>query len=99
VKLPKPIPEAIKELETSMKAKIFDAKNKELAKVAVGELVSKLNEIEKATLLVFDGVVTQRIIDICSAKGIKMVVGHRTGSIAKKPIDIKVYQFSEVDMD
>jgi DNA primase len=99
VKLPSPIPEAIKELETSMQAKIYDAKNKELAKIAVGELVSKLNEIEKAQLLVFDGVVTQRIIDICSAKGIKMIVGHRSGSIAKKPIDIKVYQFSEVEME
>ncbi len=97
VKLPSPIPEAIAALETSMQAQVYDEKNKVLVKVSVGELASKLNEIEKAHLLIFDGVVTQRIIDICTAKGIKLIIGHRIGSIAKKPIEIKVYTFAEVE--
>jgi hypothetical protein len=40
---------------------------------------------------VFDGVISQRIIDVSSDKGIKTVVGTRKGNITKMPADVTIW--------
>ena len=45
--------------------------------------------------VVFDGVVTQRLVDIAGEKGVKFLVGVKTGNITKKPVNLKVLSFKE----
>jgi DNA primase len=55
----------------------------------VVEALSKLSEPAKT--LVFDGVVSQRLLDVAHEKGIQEVVAVRLGAIGKLPEGIRVY--------
>jgi hypothetical protein len=45
--------------------------------------------------VIFDGVITQRILDISSDKGIKYLIGMKRGNIVKKPLSTKIFTADE----
>ena len=80
------------ELSTTHNAKVLDADNNVIRQVAVKSLVNSLKEDEdEVAAIVFDGVISQRIIDVSSEKGIKTVVGTRKGNISKMPADVTIW--------
>ena len=80
------------ELSTTHNAKVLDASNEVIRQVAVKSLVNSLKEDgDNVAAIVFDGVISQRIIDVSSEKGIKTVVGTRKGNISKMPADITIW--------
>ncbi len=83
----------------TLEAKVFDSSWGEVGKMPVNELVSKIGEISGAKHLIFDGIVTQRLIDSASNVGIDMIVGHRTGEIQNKPESILVYSFRDLALE
>ena len=83
----------------TLEAKVFDSSWGEVGKMPVNELVSKISEISGAKHLIFDGIVTQRLIDTASNVGIDMIVGHRTGEIQNKPEGILVYSFRDLQLE
>ena len=63
-----------------------------VVETAVRDLVHTLKESnENIETVVFDGVITQRILDIAVDKGIKNLVGVKVGNISKKPESVKVF--------
>ncbi|MDL5503101.1 MAG: DNA primase, partial [Candidatus Methanoperedens sp.] len=40
--------------------------------------------------IVFDGVITQRIVDIAAEKGIENLIGAKMGNIVKSPVSIHI---------
>ena len=38
---------------------------------------------------------TQRLVDIAGEKGVRFLVGVKTGNITKKPVNLKVLSFKE----
>jgi hypothetical protein len=40
--------------------------------------------------LVFDGIITQRLIDIAAEKGIKTIVGSKLGNVSKQLTSIEI---------
>jgi len=80
------------ELSTTHNAKVLDADNNVIRQVAVKSLVNSLKEDgDEVASIVFDGVISQRIIDVSSEKGIKTVVGTRKGNISKMPADVTIW--------
>jgi hypothetical protein len=47
-------------------------------------------------ILLFDGVITQRILDLAEEKKIKFVIGDRISDTAHIPVTVKVAKISEV---
>ncbi len=69
---------------------------KVIAKVPISELIEELEKInDNVDLLVMDGIITQRLIDVSLRKGIKEVIGVRKGSLARIPEGIKIYTYGE----
>ena len=93
---PEPILQKAQELKGTLEAAVFDDTGKEIARLPVSELANQLPNIEAPATLVFDGVITQRILDLADQKKIKYVVGDRLSEVAKKPIDVKVLTMSEL---
>ncbi len=93
---PEPILQKAQELKGTLEAAIFDETGKEIARLPVSELANQLPNMEAPSTLVFDGVITQRILDLADQKKIKYVVGDRLSEIAKKPADVKVLTMSEL---
>jgi DNA primase len=96
VSLPEPIVQKAQELRGTLEAAVFDESGKEIAHLPVSELANQLPSIEGAETLVFDGVITQRILDVAEQKKIKFVVGDRLSEIAKKPSEVRIMTLSDL---
>ncbi len=80
------------DLSTTHNAKILGEDRQVLREVAVKSLVNTLKEeSDGVEAIVFDGVISQRILDVSADKGIKIVVGTRKGNITKMPADIAIW--------
>jgi DNA primase len=79
------------ELEGSGNAEILDDALNILKEVKVENLYDELKRINNHPYaVVFDGVVSQRLLDIAHEKGIKHIVAIRTGEIVKRPEKVKL---------
>jgi len=85
-----------KGLSGTLEAVIFDEAGKELSRMPVSELAEKIPGVESAHLVLFDGVVTQRLLDIAAGKNIKFVIGDRVSDGAKKPPTVNVLTLSDL---
>lgn len=84
-------------LQGTLEAILLTENGKEIMRIPVGELANKLKELqEEVTILLFDGVVTQRILDLVEEKKIKYVIGDRISEIAHIPTKVEVITISEL---
>ncbi len=82
----------INELASSSKARLIGATGAVTKEVQVKELVNTLKEgTEPLSAIVFDGIVTQRILDIAADQKIGAIVGTKMGNITKQPANVEVW--------
>jgi len=82
----------INELSSTSKAKIMDIQGAVRKEVPVKELVNTLKaETEPISTVVFDGIITQRILDIAAEQKIGTIVGTKMGNITKQPSSVDVW--------
>ncbi len=79
------------QISGSSKARILNDNDTIAAEVPVRALVETLRTNRQARAVVFDGIITQRILDIASEIGMRSVVGMKMGTITKQPSGIEVY--------
>lgn len=78
-------------LEGSGNAEILDDSMNVIKAVKVENLYEEINSLPNgAFAVVFDGVVSQRLIDVAKDKGLKHVVAVRMSEVVKKPSMLKV---------
>jgi len=82
--------EILDEITGTLKAVLLDKEGKEIKKIPVRELTDELKKTNNIQVVVFDGVVTQRLLDIASDRGVSVVVGIKMGNVIKKPTSVKV---------
>ncbi|MCX9085852.1 MAG: DNA primase DnaG [Candidatus Methanoperedens sp.] len=86
-----PFQEHIKELSGTLSARFIDEDNNSINEVPVRDLATALKEANgNIKCVVFDGVITQRIVDIAADKGIENLVGAKMGSLVKSPASIHI---------
>ena len=88
--IPKEYMDALTELRGTLKARLLDEKGEVIAEIPVREVWSKLKEVEGVHAIVMDGVVTQRLVDAASSKGVKVIVGVKKTEV-KVPVGLEVY--------
>jgi len=85
IKLPEHVIKEAKELRGTLEAILYDEEWKPLKRVAVRDLVKTLSEAEAVAYVLFDGVVTQRIVDVAQTRGLKALIGARLGDVVRLP--------------
>ncbi len=80
----------LNEISGSLKAVLFDENDKELKKIPVRELTDSLKKSDNISAVVFDGIITQRLLDIANSKNIKEIVGIKIGNVVKMPSSVRV---------
>ncbi len=78
------------EVSGSLKAVLLDQKDNEIKKIPVRELTDELKKSKNIETVVFDGIITQRLLDIAHNKNVKTIVGMKMGNVVKKPKSVKV---------
>ncbi|PWB56059.1 MAG: hypothetical protein C3F06_01700 [Candidatus Methanoperedenaceae archaeon] len=86
-----PFQEHITDLSGTLSARFLDENNNAINEVPVRDLATALKEANgNIKCVVFDGVITQRIVDIAAEKGIENLVGAKMGNIVKSPASIHI---------
>ena len=81
----------LQELGGTFKARLLDKEKKVVKETTVRELANELKETsENAKSVVFDGVITQRIVDLAKDKDLDYVVGIKMGDVTKVPTSLKI---------
>lgn len=84
------------QLGGSSMARLLDEGDSVVTEVPVRELVDTLKTAKQTRAVVFDGIITQRILDIASEMSMHSVVGTKMGTIAKQPSGIEVWTRSDL---
>ncbi len=94
--IPKTILDSSQQIQQTMMASILDKELKQLKETHVGEIANELQKQKNAQVLILDGVVTQRLIDIAEERGVELIIGVRIGNIVKKPAKMRIHTFDEL---
>lgn len=88
--------EAINSLKGTLEAILFNEKLEVLAQIPVSELAEKLPQTDGVTTVVFDGIITQRLVDVAAEKGIGYLIGDRVSELVKRPSNVRLLTFDDV---
>ncbi len=94
-KIPQAFSNFIEDL-SEQEAILLGAKSKVLKEnIPINELFDSILKTKAIETVIFDGIITQRLLDIASEQGIKNIVGAKQHDVTKKPLKIDIYTFSE----
>lgn len=96
VMLPKKAVEIAQELEGTLEAVLLDEKVEQIERLPVSELAEKLQQASGVDMVIFDGVITQRMVDIANEKDIKYLIAARISDTVKPPLKVNLTTFSEI---
>ena len=84
--------EILGNLSGRLKANIIDPKGEVIQELDVKDLTSTLKGFrKKVKAIVFDGVITQRLLDIAVEKEVNDIVGKKMGNVSKVPTELNVW--------
>ncbi len=81
----------------SSKAVLLDKKGEKMEEIEVGEMIKFLKfSSDEFSTIVFDGIATQRLIDVADDRGIKTIVSRKMRDIEKMPTSIDILTKDEL---
>jgi DNA primase len=84
------------EIKESFKAILFDSEKNPIIECGVAELAKTLEEQESVDVIVFDGVITQRLVEMAAEKKTKLVIGAAVSDIENKPSTLRILTIDDV---
>src|SRR5438094_622386 len=84
------------QLGGSSTARLLDEGDGVVTEVPVRDLVETLKTAKQTRAVVFDGIITQRILDIASEMNMHSIVGTKMGTITKQPAGVEVWTRSDL---
>ncbi len=85
--------ELVKELEAlgnSLRARFYNDNFERVLEVPVRDVIKSLGERNDVHAIVFDGIITQRLADLASKQGVKVLVGLKLGNVNKAPENLEL---------
>ena len=86
-------------LNGTLEAVLLDEALQEVGRFPISELVQKMESANEARYLVFDGIITQRLVESASKVGVKGLIGHRTGEINTLPDGMRIGTFRDLGLE
>jgi DNA primase len=90
ISISKSIENVISGIKGTLEAVLLDKDEKQVERMPVSELCDRLKENDAIHTIVFDGVITQRLVDIAVDKGVEKVIGERISGVTKRPVKIQL---------
>lgn len=89
--------EKANELKGTSNARLIGYDNEDLKEIQVKDLIETLKSDDgNAKGVIFDGIVTQRIIDIAYEKDLNLLLGKKMGGVVKIPTHLKILTFDDM---
>jgi len=87
------------DLNGTLEAILLDHTLQEIGRFPISELVQKMEATSGAEYLIFDGIVTQRLVESAAKMGVKGIIGHRTGELSEVPGDVRIGTFRDLGLE
>ncbi|MCS7107222.1 MAG: DNA primase DnaG [Acidilobaceae archaeon] len=97
--LPKSVLGEVEKLKGTLEAVLLDSKWTEIGRVKVKDLFNAIQSLEqgKAFAVIFDGIITQRLVDLAAERGVTLLIGARMGTkLSYRPPNVRVLTFSDI---
>jgi len=69
---------------------LLDENGEIIEEIPVSQLFDRLSELDNVAGVIFDGIISQRLLDLAQSKNVKIMVGERIGSVEKVPMETVV---------
>ncbi|CAB49397.1 DNA primase DnaG [Pyrococcus abyssi] len=76
-------------------ALLLDENKNVIAEVHTRDLLSAIDENDGVYAVIFNGIITQRLIDVVSEKGVRYLIGAKKANVVRRPVTLKVITFAE----
>lgn len=96
-KEPSPLLPVVDDLKGTLEAILLNGEGEQSERMPVHELVEKLKDSDGVQTVVFDGIVTGRLIDTAREKNVDTIVGERVAEGVRIPRGIKVRSFRDLN--
>lgn len=96
-KIPDELMPFVKEIDGMEKQEgiFLNEKKKQVKKVPVVSIYDEIKKAKSSVItVVFDGIVTQRLIDVCEEKNIGILIGARIAELERRPTKTKIFSFA-----
>ncbi|MFH1520890.1 MAG: DNA primase DnaG [Candidatus Micrarchaeota archaeon] len=77
-------------LGNTLKARFYNQNFEKVNEVAVRDVIKSLSDSSNVHAIVFDGIITQRLADLASKQGVKLLIGLKIGNVNKVPENIEI---------
>lgn len=75
--------EALDELHNTLRGRLYNQKGDMVLEVPIRELIQAIQDTKGVHAIVFDGIITQRLVELANRLGIKEVYGIRSSQISR----------------
>jgi DNA primase len=82
---PEQLLKSLDELENTLRARLYDENMAPVNEIPVRDLIKALGDSTGIKAVVFDGIITQRLVDLAENRGAKTLVGVRSGNLFRRP--------------
>jgi DNA primase len=93
--IPEQIKENVKTLQGTLEAVVLNDKLEQIELLPVSQLAEKLQQSTDVDTVIFDGIITQRIVDIAAEKATKRIVASRVSEAVKPVATVELVTFQE----
>ena len=95
MELPEAISKAAKALQGTLEAVLMNEKFEQIERLPVSQLAEKLQQSTGVDTVIFDGIITQRIVDVASEKNIKRIIASRVSEAVKPALNVELITFQD----
>jgi DNA primase len=78
------------ELSNTLRARFYNGSLVRISEVPVRDVIKALGETADVHAIVFDGIITQRLVDLAAKQGVKTLIGIKIGNVNKAPENIEI---------
>jgi DNA primase len=98
ISVPKEVLDTIKQLRGTLEAVLYDKDWRPIERIRVRDLFDRLKSIEPGSVyaVVFDGIITQRLLDVAAEKGVNILIGALLGKFTSRPPNVRFATFSDI---
>jgi len=82
---------ALNELRNTLRARLYSGSGEVVNEIPIRELFQTLQDSKEVHAVVFDGVITQRLVELAYQSGIKNIYGVRASQLSRKYEDMVLY--------
>jgi DNA primase len=95
IEVPDAISQAAKALQGTLEAVLLNEKLEQIERLPVSQLADKLQQASGVDTVIFDGIITQRIVDVAGEKNIKRIVASRISEAVKPALNVELVTFQD----